>query len=291
MKLHAQYTLIVLLCQCLLNYSLHILGVLPISSVSHTKTAQIVLQGLAKKGHNVTVISYYGNKVNQSNYNEVLLGKPSGILKNAVDIGELNYYYSGIFGPLYKIPMRLLYLQSVVCELLSSDIFQRLLSSNDVFDIVFLEFFNTDCMSVLADKFQARIVGYTATCPMPWVANSIGLPLDSSYYPNVFLDFTNKMTFLQRAQNSFVNAWQVLFYRYVTGYQDSAYANRYYKNVNPSEITRHRTDLVISNCHFSLNWPRTQVQTIVDVAGIVPEKSTLPQVRVIRIVRAIEIFS
>lgn len=67
-----------------------ILGIFIHPGQSHFESFHPILNGLAIKGHDVTVFSYFGNSSSHPNYKEILIdGAPDGFSKIKVGINEL----------------------------------------------------------------------------------------------------------------------------------------------------------------------------------------------------------
>lgn len=66
-------SVIVLLLLLAHSYSYNILAVFPAVSTSHFKVGEALVLGLAKAGHNVTLISPYDYKTSQENVESVQL--------------------------------------------------------------------------------------------------------------------------------------------------------------------------------------------------------------------------
>lgn len=66
-----------------LTDSYRILGLFPHPAISHFRVFEPILKGLAAKGHQLTVFSYFPQKTNISNYLDVRL--PGSILTEGID--------------------------------------------------------------------------------------------------------------------------------------------------------------------------------------------------------------
>lgn len=78
--------LIALLCSVHDAYGANILGVFPFPTFSHTNAYIPILKELARKGHNVTMVSPYPLKEPIPNYNDI-------VLENTLDQVMSKYFF------------------------------------------------------------------------------------------------------------------------------------------------------------------------------------------------------
>lgn len=266
----------IFLCTVQFSLTLRVLGIFPMPLLSHFKIPAQILENLALRGHNVTVVSHFKSKSNTSGYRDMLLENPEGHFTNMFHIK--NFESGSKFDRYYGTTKRVAKYHKITCDQLEQQAFQVLLATNDTYDIIFMELFSNDCLAIFADKFKVPIVGFTSCCPLPWVGETLGLPLESSYVSNVLLGYSADMTFFQRLDNSLATFLHLLFYKYVIGPKDDIYASKYYRDSRVSNILKERTNVVLSNCHFTLNFPRTIVPGFVEIAGILQKEKPLSKV-------------
>lgn len=88
------------------------------------------------------------------------------------------------------------------CEsALNSTVIKNLLNTNQQYDVILTEQFNSDCSTGIAWKFQAPIIGLSSCNLMPWHYDRIGAPANPSYVPALFLGLSDEMTYLERLGN------------------------------------------------------------------------------------------
>lgn len=89
--------------------------------------------------------------------------------------------------------------------------FQKLIHPNDTqFDLVMVELYFTDAYLALAKTFDAPVVGLvpqTLPTAMSWHSTN---PTLFSYVPNMYLPFTNYMSFWQRTVNTIFGLAHIL---------------------------------------------------------------------------------
>ncbi|KAJ8932273.1 hypothetical protein NQ318_005625 [Aromia moschata] len=148
---YAQLLLWVFLLSVPSMRSYNILGVFPHPGKSHVDVFLPLMRGLANKGHNVTVISCFSLKDRPSNYKEVGLDQALKIFLNVIDMGELEsnrlYKYTTLF--------KLSYFAQYACESgLGSKVVKDFMKTDQHFELLIIEFFNSDCFMGLNFKLE-----------------------------------------------------------------------------------------------------------------------------------------
>jgi glucuronosyltransferase len=256
--------------------SYKILGLFPHPASSHVNVFYPLMKGLAEKGHQVTFVSHYTFEDAPSTLKQLVLDKSDSDLVNAVDMSFLKgyryeqYINNGI----------LAYLGVQTCHrALSSPVFQQLLNSNEEFDLVAIEFFNTDCFVPFAYKFKAQLIGLSSCSIIHGTNQRFGNIYNPSYIPIAHMDYSDRLGFFERVENTVMVALNEIFFNFILRANDERIARMYFKEDFPSitEIV-HNASLLLVNTHFSLNLPRPQVPAVIDIGGVhIGEIRKLPQ--------------
>ncbi|KAJ8932274.1 hypothetical protein NQ318_005626 [Aromia moschata] len=143
-----------------------ILGIFPYLGKSHFDAFRPLMKGLAQKGHSVTVMSHFPLTRPFQNYRDIDLGGKNQVFIDVVDIKQA------------EPPSRLKKIRNVwmladsanlSCEIgLSSSAVQNFLKTEEKFDVMIVEFFNSDCFLGLVHKVKAPVIGITSGTMMPW---------------------------------------------------------------------------------------------------------------------------
>jgi glucuronosyltransferase len=234
-----------------------------------------LLKGLAAKGHDVVVLSHFPQKNPITNYTDISI---KGSLPEILNTFTLEYAIN-------QRCVNLLYfvwnLNVKFCEkVYEHPQVQRLIRSDEKFDLVITESFGVDCFTAFAHKFQVPHISMTSSMTMPWSDDDFGNPSHPAYVPIFFLPHTDRMNFQQRLLNTLVWLGMKLGRYYFAEIPMQELAEKHFGHDIPSlrEIARN-TSLLFANSHFSLNVPRPMVPAVLEVAGLhigVPKK--LPKV-------------
>ncbi|XP_069682310.1 UDP-glycosyltransferase UGT5-like isoform X3 [Periplaneta americana] len=252
-----------------------ILCLFPHFGRSHFIMAEELLKGLATKGHQVTMVSHFPQTNPIPNYTDIsLVGTmPEFISRHLLENVAVKY--------VYKTLNRQSKTGLITCKnILKSHVMNKLLSSNETYDLIITELFNTDCFLAYVHKFHAPFIALSTSTLIPWAHARFGNPDIPSYMGNFFLFHASDMTFFERIINVLYKEFLKWVYYYKYDKPANQIVKEYYGKSIPSleEIAK-KTSLLLVNSHFSLNQPRPLVPAIVEVGGLhlKPSESQLPK--------------
>lgn len=243
-----------------------ILGILPHPGKSHFDVFEPLLKALAVKGHEVTVISHFPQQQSLKSYRDVSLKGTAPPLVDAFNVDN----YKGAWYEKYLGNFLLAYFGYKSCVTgLSSRQMQDFLRSNQTFDLIIMEYFNTDCYLGFAHKFNAPIISVGSCTLMPWLNERFANPDNPAYIPLNLLRHSDHMSFLERVDNTIGYVYSSIMSFLLMEIPSNILAKRYFGDDVPNlrEIA-YNTSLMLENVHFSLSFPRPQVPSIIDVGGI-----------------------
>lgn len=89
-------------------------------------------------------------------------------------------------------------------HVLENERIQQLITSEDLqFDSVMVELFFMDVFLAFGHRFDAPVIGLSAQSLISFYCWNTGNPITPSYIPNLFLPFTDEMSFVERLLNGF----------------------------------------------------------------------------------------
>jgi glucuronosyltransferase len=244
---------------------------------SHFDVFEPYLEELAARGHQLLVISHFPRKRPIPNYKDI-------DLRGAISVNETINLLS--FPDMMKLgqissAFVLSAWAAEVCEkALELPDVQRLINSDEKFDLLIAEMFNTDCFLAFAHKFKIPIVGFSTCVFMPWTPGRVGNPDNPAYIPTQFVTSSDKMDFVERLINTFWYIFHKLHYPFLMDAPAHRFAKQHFGQSLPalSRLARN-TSLIFVNNHFSLNRPRPLVPGVIEVAGIhIKPAKALPKV-------------
>lgn len=102
--------------------------------------------------------------------------------------------------------------------------------------------------------------------------------MSTAYVPNPMLHYTDKMTFLERLDNTFVSLVEEIFYHTIHLPNQKRLYNKFFPNAKLSFNEMYKNSaIVFLNNHVSSSSPRPYLPNIIEIAGIhVKEAKPLP---------------
>jgi UDP-glucoronosyl and UDP-glucosyl transferase. len=268
---------ICVLLQCLLGYSTgaRILGIFPHVAKSHFMMSEVLMKGLANRGHEVLVISPFPQKTPIPNYTDISL---VGSMPNVVSTVALDDIATGL---VYTTLKFIFDLGVIGCEkTLGYPPVLKLINSEEKFDLVITELFNTDCYVGFAHKFQVPFISITTTPVLPWGHERFANPVNPSYNGNALLSYSDRMSFFERVMNTLYLKITNWAYHYMCDVPSQEIARKYFgQSLPPLKDIVRNTSLILTNRHFSINKPTASLPVIIEVGGLhVETPKKLPEV-------------
>nr|CAD7398190.1 unnamed protein product [Timema cristinae] len=242
-----------------------ILGIFGHIGKSHFFVFEPLLKALAAKGHNITVISYFPQKKILPNYTDIDLHGSVTTLEPTGGVTFEDITGGSNFGTARMV----VDLGAQDCErVYSHPSIMKLIHSEEKFDLVINELFNTDCYLGIADRLKSPHIALSSHALVPWANDRFGNPDNPAYIPNLFLLLSNRMDFFERFQNTLTLLYHKIIYYYISDPKVIPIFKKYLVNSSPLEELKRNTSLILVNTHFSLNQPRPLVPTVIEVGGI-----------------------
>lgn len=266
-------TLFFLFIQGLSAY--RILVLFPHPGKSHFGVFLPLFKALSEKGHQVTVVSHFPESNQTDHYRDVSL---SGTMDPLLEVISF-VNFTGSRYEKYTGGLLIDYFARFTCpNVLENEGLHQLLKSDEKYDVILIEMFNSHCLAGFIKKFEAPFIGLSSHVLMPWTNDWFGNPDNPSYIPNLFMDFSNKMSFRERVENTVMQVFTKLYYKYSVT-PDSTEFSKKHLGVDISENIMYNASAVLVNSHFTLNGPRPVVPGIIDAGGMhVGKVKPLPEV-------------
>ncbi|XP_059045118.1 uncharacterized protein LOC131840922 [Achroia grisella] len=262
-----------LIVQIFTTSAYNILAIFPYQGKSHFIVFKTYLQELARRGHNVTVISYFPETQPLSNYHDINLDQNIEAIENSMPVVDRSYLY------LFGISYFLTNMGVLNCEtMLANEQVQRLIKEKAKFDVAVLEQFNSDCGLGIAYKLNVPVVGVTSHVLMPWHYQRFGIPFNPSYVPFHFTEGGTRTSLLQRVEVAFFDLWFRLIYKFYAQRNNQIALSKYFDDIPPLEDLAREIKYLLLGHHFVLTGSRLFPSNVIEVGGYhVPKAKPLPQ--------------
>ncbi|CAH0625489.1 unnamed protein product [Chrysodeixis includens] len=249
----------------LIDYStcLNILGIFPYQGKSHFFVFRVYLRELARRGHDVTVISHFPEGDAPKNYHDVSLAGSSEAIEGDVPIGQYNKYLL-LLGTSYFLTKK----GVENCEtMLANQQVQKLIKEKPKFDVIVVEQFNSDCALGMAYKLQAPVVGIMSHIMMPWHYQRLGVPYNPAYVPFHFLGGGTKPTLYERVERTVFDVYFRYLYKFYTQRNNQNTLAKYFDDIPPLEDLAGDIKFLLLYHNFILTGSRLFPSNVIEIGG------------------------
>ncbi|KAL7024813.1 hypothetical protein ACKWTF_013196 [Chironomus riparius] len=257
--------------------SAKILGVFPYPSKSHSILGQSLFVELAKRGHSVTYLSPFPfKKQPHENYKDVAI--TSQDLFDAFNEEVDGSFDATDVNPFIMLKYWIENIARMQNSVLSDTAVQKLLKSDEKFDLCIIEFLMNESLLGFGAQFGCKIIGMSTLGQVKYINDMIHAPMPLSTVCHPFLSFTDRMSFSERMENVITTVFEdLMFYVYHYPLQGQIY-DKCFKADKPSftHMLRHSMSLVLLNTHYSLNYPQAYLPNMIEIGGFHVKNSTNP---------------
>ncbi|XP_025829209.1 UDP-glucuronosyltransferase 2B1-like [Agrilus planipennis] len=257
--------------------TLRILGLFEHAGKSHHWVFDPLLRKLAEKGHDVTVISFFPQKTKIPRFTDISL-------ENLTYIGFEVWNLTRVQRTMMQTAVHLLELSAkrTCAAVLPSPQIKEFLKGNLTYDVILTELFNTNCFMYVAAKVNAPIIGLSSCAILPFWNELFANPDNPSYIPMMFMDYSDKLTFLERVENTLVLWYHKLYFELVMNpYTQKIVNENFPDHIDVSAVAKN-VSLFLVNTHWSISRPRPFVPNVIEVGGLnLAEPESPPQVNLV----------
>lgn len=244
--------------------SARILAVLPTNTRSHYAMYGRLLEALAGRQHQLTIVSHFPMKNAPPNVEEISVAGTIPEIAN-----NLTRQHRSLKPEFIRNLEQIMTECVFACEAVSSKPAVRaLLNSTLTFDLVIVEVFGTECFLPLGQRFNAPVVGLLSSVPLPWVNEQLGNPDAAAYVSSYMMGFGQHMNMWERFANILSILWAKMQYRIQSQIPSQIIADRLFGPGPSLDVLAQNYSLVLSNSHFSINEVRPFVPALVEVGGL-----------------------
>nr|ATN96017.1 UDP-glucuronosyl transferase 343B2 [Aphis gossypii] len=255
----------------------NILAFMPMPLKSHFSGFQPMFEELARRGHNVTVVSAFPLKDRRvPNYTDVDVMPSRGV----PDFDVMHLINSNF---MISVTNRWFFANLLSNQLEQPNLKDFVRSDDNSFDLVLIESFLQEYTVALGHKFSAPVVNLSPS--MVWVSASkwLHLPAIFSYVPDCCIGITDDMSFVDRLKNTIVGLMEMVVedYLYIpmmktkmskhfayTGWQSRPTLEQMLNNVS----------LTLMNAHHAVGVCRPYLPGVIEVGGMhIKEPKPLPK--------------
>ncbi|XP_063922007.1 UDP-glycosyltransferase UGT5-like isoform X2 [Zophobas morio] len=239
-----------------------ILGVFPAPGYSQFILAEVLMTELAKRGHQVTVISPYRPKDEPPNYKTILTNEVIEGTSDVISLWDLesqnllkNIMASYDFGNV------------ITQKTLQNKEVQELLQSNEHFDLVIVEHFFDDALKGFAAHFKAPLVLFSSMGSTEWNRECMGAPMLPTINAVIYTQYTNRMRFFQRIRNLYGTIFDYLYRHYVFYPVQRKYMAQYFPSSMDFDKVLYNASLMLVNSHVTTSENALLPYNMIEIGG------------------------
>ncbi|XP_043268668.1 UDP-glucosyltransferase 2-like [Venturia canescens] len=246
--------------------SYRILGVFPFHGKSHFMMFEALMKGLARRGHQIDVISPFPLKKPYPNYTDIIRiepDQPQVVNNMSFDTfqylqNDMTYFIATAMG-------------NKICEQLEKPKILNLIQNpptNPPYDLVMTEIFGAHCFIAFGHHLKIPTIGLSSAALYPWGNGIIGNPANLAFVPNNLINYVAPMTFWQRLCNTVHSFSSEFIFHYYSTPQTALMKKYFGKNTPDIRSIERSVALLLVNSHPSLNDPRPVTPGLVEVGGL-----------------------
>lgn len=253
-----------------------ILVLAPVCSKSHKISFMPIVEALAEKGHQVTVVTPFSPENQKPNVKEIVL-KKNALMEIDTDWFEIQKQnILKVFT--WTITVFRTTMKDGYDILMSNEEFQEVLRSRDV-DLVIVDAILNDFVLPIIDHINVPFIFYCPASGVPWVMDMLNVPQEYASVPVGMGDYGSQMTFMQRMGNFLSTELFFLVRKAFWLNMLKDVTNKDFPNSRSiSEIERD-SQLCIINSHPATAWARPLPQNVIPIPALhTRPPKPLPQV-------------
>ncbi|CAH1101259.1 unnamed protein product [Psylliodes chrysocephalus] len=246
-----------------------ILGIWPTPGHSQFILGQALMAELARRGHEVSVISEFEPKEKIKNYETIKLPKTGGY--EGFDL--LNWPTYNLFSLQKSLLDGGLKYSGALFE---KKIIQELIDSNRTFDLVIVENFSNEAHMAFAEHFKAPLIVFSSQPVSDWNYHFVGNVKLPSISPFFVSPFDKHMSFYERFRTLLLSVYDFIYKELIYYPGQQALVDKYFPNKMDLKKIVTNTEMMLLFSHPLTTGPSLTTSAIVEVGGFQIVSKKLP---------------
>ncbi|XP_043268666.1 UDP-glycosyltransferase UGT5-like [Venturia canescens] len=244
-----------------------ILGIFPFCSKSHQMMFDALSKGLARRGHQLEIVTCFPPKKPIANFTVLMNVENSQTpLVNSWTVDLALNVGSDTLKAIIEV------YGNDLCHLMGREEMQRIIKNppkDPPYDLIIVEAFGANCFIGLGALFNVPVIFASTTIEMPWINRAIGNPSNLAYFPSFFADFRHPLTFWERVKNVVHDA--IIMYRYnaMAGDVQTQLMRKYlHPDIPHIRELEKKVTLALINSFYTLSGVRGTTTGLIEVGGL-----------------------
>nr|XP_022917876.1 UDP-glucuronosyltransferase 2B15-like [Onthophagus taurus] len=246
--------------------SAKILSLFPAPSYSHVIIGETLSEELARRGHQVTLITAYEPKKTIKNLNDIKLNG----FKEQFDeeMKDFNFFDYLNINEFISTLTTYSFGYTMTKNFYEHERIQKIMKFNEKFDLIIVEHFFNEAVYGLCYHLKVPCVAVSAVATMIWsnrLTGNVGL---ASYVPQMTTTYSPKMTFFQRMHNLALYVYEEIVYHTFYIPKHNAIVQEHIPNAPHIYNLITNVSLLLVNSHPALGSPQIITPNVKEVGGI-----------------------
>lgn len=248
--------------------SANILFLLPVPSPSHRIWNNVIIEELAARGHNLTILTVE-HELSTSNIHYIQMEKVYEDLETFENVGYKSF---GLKSPFRVIKDTYYFYNFVSQQMFASNGIQILAnySQNFQFDAIVHDFSLGQSLLAFVEHFQNPPLISVSPFNIPSYIYAVSAThIFPSYMPHYATDFSSDMNIIERLKNSLYHLFDWFYRKYIYMKNENRRCRKYFPNNKLSlEEIEQKTDLVLTNSDFVLDYVHSLPPNVIEVGAL-----------------------
>ena len=255
---------IALLAQCIvLTKSARILMLSPMGTRSHMYSFMPIMETLAERGHQVTVVTAHPPKTNLPNIRKIFITE----LVQHLEGDWQSFERKGLMAVVTTFITEMRILQKVGYEILMKNTeIQEILRTKEV-DLVVVDAIMNEFTLPLIDHLGVPFIFHSASTGPPWTLAAFDVAQDYASVPSMASDYKSRMTFMERFLNLVMTEIFLSIRKIFSLRMLDSIARKDFPNSRPIEEIERNAELCLASSHPATAWPRSLPPTFVPIGA------------------------
>lgn len=248
--------------------SANILVLYPGSGKSHKIAVMPIVEELAERGHQITIVSPYPTSTTSSNIKDIVLTESADFFNN-IPYTRFDSMTAGFFEEIALLLQEMLDPVLIGYEaMMKHPEFKQILKDKQI-DLVILDGLFTEYCRVISHHLQVPSIEHFSSADVsPMHISPMGAAADYSHVPSIASVFTSEMTFFQRMFNMIQSEIKETAYKYLILRAINQMTHKDFPDSPSIEELRKDTSLIIINSHPVVSWPRSLPPSVVTIGAL-----------------------
>lgn len=255
-------------CLFTFTFSANILVLYPGSGKSHKIAVMPILEELAERGHQITIVSAFKTATNSDNIRDIVLPESTDFRHRKV-FKRFEAQKESAFQQVVLLFQELATVVRVGYEsMMKNAEFQQILKDRKI-DLVIQDGLLSEYCRVISHHLQVPLIAhYSSAVSSPADLSQMGAAADYATVPNAFCGFTDEMTFFQRMLNMIQAQLIEIIYRHtIFSLMDELIQKDFPGSPSVEELGK-ELSLMITNSHPVISYPRSLPPTVISIGAL-----------------------